>query len=299
MAKPEHEEALYRAIQTSDASADLMGLDLTGVACFSGRLDDLNLTGSDLSNSNFDGCYLVRCNLSSANLSKFQISTGDLRDAIFDGANLTQAQICNSVLNGASFKNADLSNGSFVKSRVNDVDFSGANLTKTDLRGVKGLTAEQVHSATNAGKAILDQRMLDTLGWSGDKTVARHGRSVRKKREHSSNETDVRFTEPKPTFGELFLCCGYEHPNFPASHESPFRKLGDMKIEQVDDYFAICRGGDPVIWIFPLVKGKVVEHHPGPFDGVRITVTSSRYQSTYSRCVAQFREAAALQAVDK
>ncbi|SFB81771.1 hypothetical protein [Streptomyces aidingensis] len=83
---------------------------------------------------------------------------------------------------------------------------------------------------------------------------------------------DVLFTKAqRPRFGDLFLICGYENPNFPP-RDPRWASLGDLQFEQVDDYFAVrVYGDEPVIWLYPLVAGAEVHHHPGPFDGLRLT----------------------------
>ena len=80
-----------------------------------------------------------------------------------------------------------------------------------------------------------------------------------------------------------------------SMYQYPQAKKGD----QVDDYFGVSslggEGDDVVVWLFPLVDGEPVHHHPGPFDGVRIEYcilrNSARHAAHFLRCVhdlAQF-----------
>ncbi|MFJ8113496.1 hypothetical protein [Streptomyces sp. NPDC096132] len=83
---------------------------------------------------------------------------------------------------------------------------------------------------------------------------------------------DVMFTGPqRPSFGDVFLLCGDDNPNFPPT-DPRWGSLDHLQFEQVDDYFAILDDGtdEPVIWLYPLARGSVVHHHPGPFEGLRL-----------------------------
>ena len=85
---------------------------------------------------------------------------------------------------------------------------------------------------------------------------------------------DIAFKEPRPCFGDLFLICGAVHPSFTPTGNFGFEQLAELQFDQVDDYFGVRaltdEGDDVAIWLFPLVGGASVEHHPGPFDGVRL-----------------------------
>ena len=85
---------------------------------------------------------------------------------------------------------------------------------------------------------------------------------------------DLLFEEERPGFGDLFTICGYENPNFPSSGRFDFKQFEDLQFSQVDDYFGVQTlsgdGDDVAVWLFPLVKGEIVHHHPGPFDGLRL-----------------------------
>jgi hypothetical protein len=175
-----------------------------------------------------------------------------------------------------------------VKTRLDAADLTGANLNGTDLRGAVGLTAAQLASARNSDKAILDERMLASLGRSGEQASARHGKPVRKRA--APPQVDLIFTAVKPCLGDVFLLCGFEHPGFPPTGDYGFAELADLGIEQVDDYFALCVDGDPAVWILPLVQGQVVEHHPGPYDGLRLVPDDRARKKLWSRCVARFEE---------
>ncbi len=286
MANSEHERRLRDAVQAKDPAADLSGFDLSGILFSSIRIAGAILRGADLRRADLSGGYFRGCDLRESNCSKTRISTSDFRDANLAGADLTAADWTGAILTGANLIGADLSRAKLVKARLDGADLTGANLNGTDLRGVQGLTAEQFDLARNGDKAILDERMLTSFGRSGDQKVARHGKPTRKR--VTPAQVDLMFTDVKPCFGDVFLLCGFENPGFPPAGDYGFAELADLGIEQVDDYFALCVDGDPAVWIFPLVQGQVVEHHPGPYDGLRLTADDGRHKKLWSKCVARF-----------
>ena len=107
---------------------------------------------------------------------------------------------------------------------------------------------------------------------------------------------DIVFADPRPTFGDLFRICGDIHPRFPPTGKFGFHRLVGLQFEQVDDYFGVRslsdEGDDVPVWLFPLVDGQVVDHHPGPFDGVRLTYNILRNPEKradhFLRCVQEF-----------
>lgn len=86
---------------------------------------------------------------------------------------------------------------------------------------------------------------------------------------------DIVFGSKGPSFGDLFQVIGQTHPAFPPSGSFDFQRFSDLQFDQVDDYFGVPSlaedGDDVVIWLYPLVKGRPVDHHPGPFDGIRLS----------------------------
>jgi hypothetical protein len=92
------------------------------------------------------------------------------------------------------------------------------------------------------------------------------------------------------------LICGEKHPKFPPSGSFAFNSLEDLQFEQADDFFgvrALYDEGDHVsIWLYPLIEGKPVHHHPGPFDEIRLDYNILRNPSHraehYLNCVQRF-----------
>lgn len=107
---------------------------------------------------------------------------------------------------------------------------------------------------------------------------------------------DIAFADPRPAFGDLFRICGDIHPRFPPTGAFGFEWLADLQFEQVDDYFGVRalsgEGTDVPIWLYPLVGGEPVHHHPGPFDGARLEYNVLRNPvhraEHFLRCVQEF-----------
>jgi len=93
-------------------------------------------------------------------------------------------------------------------------------------------------------------------------------------------EIDFTFSESGPEFGDLFTVCGYVNPNFPPKGEFNFESLLPFKISQIDDYFGIPfetnEGDEVVVWLYPRIDGEVVDRHPGPFSGLRLSYCTLR-----------------------
>ncbi|MDB5389237.1 MAG: hypothetical protein JWM11_4883 [Planctomycetaceae bacterium] len=288
MANPEHERILRDSARNRDYSVDMSGYDLSGMLCASIRLRGLKLSGADLSGADFSGGQFCDCDFRNAILNKTRIVLGDFRNANFSGADLTASNLNGSVMTGVHFTNANLSRANLVKTRLDGADLTGANLNEADLRGAQGLTATQVAMALNNEKAIFDTRMLAVLCRTADPSTARHGRQLRKSEDR--NQAKMEFGPLKPCLGDLFLLCGSQHPAFPPTGNFGLNQLADLNFEQVDDYFAICVDGDPVIWLFPTIGECIVQHHAGPFDGLVIELGDRAYRKLWSTCVARFKE---------
>lgn len=107
---------------------------------------------------------------------------------------------------------------------------------------------------------------------------------------------DIAFDDPRPQFGDLFQICGRTHPRFPPTDSRGFENLSELQFDQADDYFGVASliddGDDVVVWLYPLIDGEPVDHHPGPFDGVRLEYNvlrnPARHADHYLRCVREF-----------
>ena len=86
---------------------------------------------------------------------------------------------------------------------------------------------------------------------------------------------DLLFEGQGPKFGDLFTICGSENPNFPPEGSVNFKQFEALQFSQIDDYFGVRTtsgvGDHVAVWLYPLVNGEIVDHHPGPFDALRIS----------------------------
>lgn len=268
MASTSHYKRFNEALLTIPSGADLSALDLSGAFAKLGKLIGAKLCDSDLTRADLSSANLQNADLSRAILSRANLGSADLRDATLVRARMKSANLSHAIMNGANLQNADLENAWLIKASVRNVRFDGANLKKTDLRGAKDLIVEQIKAAKNWQLAIYDAVMGQQLGLEQDVEMARYGFKLKKPCKPTYVELFCR--EVKPTFGDLFTLTGDEHPEFPPSGAFDFSKVEALKIQQVDDAFAMCKGRsqDPLVWVYPMLKNKIVYHHPGPFDGV-------------------------------
>lgn len=288
MSNPEHEQRLRAAVRAGEQSADLSNCDLGKIQFSSMKLPGGNLAAANLSSTDLSGAYLSDANFQGANLTRARLVLADLRRVTLRNADLTSADLNAAVLTGAVLAGAKLNRANLVKARLDGVDLTGANLQCADFRGATGITPQQIASTLNSDTAIFDERQLAALQRTGNPQTARHG--APKKSRAKKYEIDLLFRDPKPMFGDLFTICGDEHPDFPPTGNFSFATLAALGIEQTDDYFAVHVDVDPVIWIFPLIKGQVVEHHPGPFDGLRLSLDRPSHKKHWEPCVARFCE---------
>lgn len=287
MANPEHERLLREAIKSKAASVDMSGFDLSGVLLASVSLEGVNLANANLQQADLSGAMLRGGNFRGAKLSKARLVFADMRSVDLEDCDLRASDMSSAVLSNCTLGRADLRKAKLVRTRLDGANLTGANLLYTDLRGVVGLTKQMLHSARNSAKAILDEKMLADFGMTGDATIARHGKALRQHK--VPKHVDLMFVLPKPSFEDLYRICGEPDTRLTPTKSYGFELLADLGIEQVDDYFAICVDGDPAVWIYPLVRGQVVDHHPGPFDGIRIDCVAHTHQKIWAQFVKRFR----------
>lgn len=288
MSNPAHEKIIYQAKQDRQIHLDLPGADLAGIAIASPFLEGANLENANLVKAELSGAYGKGSNLRGSRLQKAKLILCDLRQANLSSADLSQCDLSNSILSGADLSKATLVKTRLIKTRLDQVNLSGANIHQADFRGALGLTAEQLAHCINVETAIFDKQMSVALGRTVDVQTARYGKQAASPTQ--SVQVDLIFQTRKPGFGDLFELTGDIHPNFPPSGEFNFSQLADLRFEQVDDYFAVCEDGDPIIWLYPMVDGKVVHHHPGPFDGIRLELAAKRYRKRWSACLDRLRK---------
>jgi uncharacterized protein YjbI with pentapeptide repeats len=137
--------------------ADLSGAILRGTNLKGANLSDANLSHTELRDADLSGAILRGTNLKGANLSGANLSHTKLTNADLSGADLSDADLGRAIPFRANLKDANLSNVDFICACLNDANLEGANLkganfgyaslANANLRGVKGLTKEQLKQA--------------------------------------------------------------------------------------------------------------------------------------------------------
>lgn len=151
------------------------------------RLDNADLQNSDLWSAQLENATLKNTKLDGAKFWK-----ANLKNARFDNASLKKTEFNGAQLNGADFKNAitnnvdfrivyidstkfvgtNLDSASYVSKSLYDMfqgidsfeaNFKNKKLIRTDLRGVKNLTVEQLKVVKSPQMAILDSSEIEKI----------------------------------------------------------------------------------------------------------------------------------------
>lgn len=133
------------------------------------NLNYVNLMGSNMNSTNFSNASLIESNLEGTRLNQTNFENTNLnqvnmRHAYASGANfkdafLIKAQLQSAFLIKANFVNAYLMEADLQNSYLMGADFENASLYKADLRGVKGVTAEQLSKAKTLYLAKFDDEL--------------------------------------------------------------------------------------------------------------------------------------------
>jgi len=151
----------------SQSQKDPQSLDATGVLLdnaylWRGDLEQVWMREAWLRKANLYGvnlsrAHLTRMNLSGANLRTANLSETYLRGSNLSAARLTEANCRSAWLSEADFRGADLGGADFRGATLTKTNLEMAHsLTNTDLRGVYGLTKEQLETCKAKG-AIVDE----------------------------------------------------------------------------------------------------------------------------------------------
>lgn len=155
----ESEEAAFRTVGNIKRLNRSKIYSINLVDCYLAKtnLNYVNLQGSNLNNANLTGSFMIECNLDNARLNQTNLENSNLnqvsmKSAYASGANFKDCFMIKATLDGAflikaDFQNAMLMEASFKDCYLTGATFENANLYKTDLRGVNGLTLEQLSEA--------------------------------------------------------------------------------------------------------------------------------------------------------
>ncbi|MEQ8303686.1 MAG: pentapeptide repeat-containing protein [Cyclobacteriaceae bacterium] len=127
------------------------------------NLNSANLSNSSLIESNLENTRLNQTNLENANLNQVNLCAAYASGSNFDDAFLIKARLEGAFLIKASFRNAFLMEANLKGSYLMGADFENASLYKADLRGVKGLTLDQLAKAKTLYLAKFDDELFDQV----------------------------------------------------------------------------------------------------------------------------------------
>jgi hypothetical protein len=145
------------------------------VNCYLTRtnLNYVNLAGSNMNSANISNAFLIETNLENARMNQTNLENSNLNQALLNGAYasganfrnsyLIKADLENAFLIKADFRNAFLMEASLRNCYLTGANFENASLYKADLRGAKGLTAEQLMKAKTLYLAQLDPEIMDQI----------------------------------------------------------------------------------------------------------------------------------------
>lgn len=119
---------------------NLSGFDLSFANLFGSDLSSSRLVETNLEEANLQGANLEFCDLQKSNLQSSQLQSAKLQDAVLFEANLNNARMRGAHaqrgnFQQASLQNVDLSEADLRGANLRDVNLQGANLRYADLRG--------------------------------------------------------------------------------------------------------------------------------------------------------------------
>lgn len=171
----ESDEAAFRTVGNLKRLNRHGIYEINLVNCYLARtnLNYVNLKGSNLNSANISNSSLIESNLENTrlnqtNLENSNLNQVNLRGAYASGSNFNDAFLIKAQLEGAfliktSFKNAFLMEANLQNSYLMGADFENASLYKADLRGVKGLTVDQLSRAKTLYLAKFDDDLFDQV----------------------------------------------------------------------------------------------------------------------------------------
>jgi len=171
----ESEEAAFRTVGNIKRLNRHKIYEINLVNCHLSRtnLSHVNLTASNLNSANLSNSSLIETNLENTRLNQTifensNLNQANLKGAYASGANFKDAFLIKANFEGTfliktNFKNAYLMEGNMQNSYLMGADFENASLYKTDLRGAKGLTIEQLMKAKTLYLAKFDDEILEQV----------------------------------------------------------------------------------------------------------------------------------------
>lgn len=163
-------EFLIEAEVLRKARLDLSKSDMSETNLVGANLSETRLSGAILVGTNLVSAYLIRANLTGANLRDAKLIRANLTEANLREANLTRANLREAYLFGANLGSANLSGANL--SRIVGGHYSGTNLSRANLSGVN-LSGANLSGANLSGANLKDiQYSLETK-WPNKEDIAK------------------------------------------------------------------------------------------------------------------------------
>lgn len=142
-------------------------LDLNACYMSHTRIPMVNLSGSDMRNSDLMGAMLRRADLSDCRLNPIHLYRADLREASFAGSLLNGANLRGADCRQADFQNADLDRVILSDANLSGANLRGANLSRANLDRAN-LTGADLTGATLNGAALTRTNLSEAIFCESD-----------------------------------------------------------------------------------------------------------------------------------
>ncbi|MBK6263759.1 pentapeptide repeat-containing protein [Marivirga sp. S37H4] len=171
----ESEEAAFRTVGNIKRLNRHNISTINLVDCYLTRtnMSHLNLEGSNVNSANFSHCNAIDCNFKDTRANQTNFENAKMNQANFEGAFASGANFKDTFLIKANFKNAFLIKANFTNAYLMEADLSNCHLTgaifdeaslyKANLKGVEGLTVEQLKNVKTLYLAKLDDDILNEI----------------------------------------------------------------------------------------------------------------------------------------
>ena len=168
----ESEEAAFRTVGNIKRlnRHNISNINLVNCHLTKTNLNQVKLTGSNLNSANLSHCNAIECDFSDARANQTNFENAKMNQAIFNKAFASGANFKDAFLIKAQFKNAFLIKANFSNAYLMEADLSGCHLTgaifdeaslyKANLKGVEGLTIDQLKNVKTLYLAKLDDDIL-------------------------------------------------------------------------------------------------------------------------------------------
>ena len=158
---------------------DFQNIEISNVDFSTANLAHTNLSGKDMTGillieSNLSGADLSNADLSNADLSGTNLSGADLSSADLSNANLDGAALIGTTLSGADLSGVDLNGANLSNVDLSNVDLSGTNLSGADLREADFIDVDLSNTIlTGANLSYMDLSGIDLRGINLDEADLR------------------------------------------------------------------------------------------------------------------------------